>query len=40
MKEILDDRSGDGGVAGLELEDGQPVAMKRGGKRDRLAAGI
>ncbi|TEB21929.1 hypothetical protein FA13DRAFT_757644 [Coprinellus micaceus] len=30
MKEILDDRSGDGGVAGLELEDGRPVAMKRG----------
>lgn len=32
MKEILDDHSGEGGAAGLELEDGKPVAMKRGGK--------
>lgn len=26
----LEELSGDGGVAGLELEDGKPVAMKRG----------
>jgi hypothetical protein len=29
----LDEHSGDGGSAGLELENGQPVAMKRGGER-------
>jgi hypothetical protein len=26
----LEGRSGDGGAAGLELENGKPVAMKRG----------
>jgi hypothetical protein len=26
----LEDHSGDGGAAGLELENGKPVAMKRG----------
>ncbi|KAJ3503205.1 hypothetical protein NMY22_g18329 [Coprinellus aureogranulatus] len=31
MKEMLENRSGEGGTAGLELEDGKPVAMKRGG---------
>lgn len=30
LLEKLEGRSGDGGVAGLELEDGKPVAMKRG----------
>lgn len=30
MRAILDERSGEGGAAGLELEDGKPVAMKRG----------
>ncbi|TFK49622.1 hypothetical protein OE88DRAFT_1736625 [Heliocybe sulcata] len=30
LKRALEDMSGDGGSAGLELEDGQPVAMKRG----------
>jgi len=28
----LEGISGDGGAAGLELEDGRPVAMKRGVK--------
>lgn len=26
----MEGRSGDGGSAGIELEDGKPVAMKRG----------
>lgn len=30
LREKLEGRSGDGGAAGLELEDGKPVAMKRG----------
>ncbi|EPQ52618.1 hypothetical protein GLOTRDRAFT_112028 [Gloeophyllum trabeum ATCC 11539] len=30
LKSALEDMSGEGGAAGLELEDGQPVAMKRG----------
>ena len=30
LRQKLEGRSGDGGVAGLELEDGKPVAMKRG----------
>ncbi|KAH6897897.1 hypothetical protein BKA70DRAFT_1437824 [Coprinopsis sp. MPI-PUGE-AT-0042] len=30
LRQILEDRSGDGGASGLELEDGAPVAMKRG----------
>jgi hypothetical protein len=29
LREKLEGRSGDGGAAGLELEDGKPVAMKR-----------
>jgi hypothetical protein len=31
MMARLEDHSGEGGAAGLELEDGQAVAMKRGG---------
>jgi hypothetical protein len=31
MMARLEENSGDGGAAGLELEDGQAVAMKRGG---------
>ena len=30
LREKLEGRSGDGGAAGLELENGSPVAMKRG----------
>lgn len=30
----LEEMSGDGGAAGLELEDGKPVAMKRGVKNN------
>ncbi|KZT18135.1 hypothetical protein NEOLEDRAFT_1173717 [Neolentinus lepideus HHB14362 ss-1] len=30
LKRALEEMSGEGGQAGLELEDGQPVAMKRG----------
>jgi len=30
----LEGRSGDGGAAGLELENGKPVAMKRGVKNN------
>lgn len=30
LREKLEGRSGDGGAAGLELEGGKPVAMKRG----------
>jgi hypothetical protein len=30
----LEEMSGDGGAAGLELEDGKPVAMKRGVKQN------
>lgn len=30
LREKLEGRSGDGGTAGLELEGGKPVAMKRG----------
>ena len=30
LRQKLEDISGGGGEAGLELEDGQPVAMKRG----------
>ncbi|KDQ57109.1 hypothetical protein JAAARDRAFT_35711 [Jaapia argillacea MUCL 33604] len=30
LKKTLEDMSGDGGEAGLELEGGEPVAMKRG----------
>jgi hypothetical protein len=29
LREKLESRSGDGGAAGLEFEDGKPVAMKR-----------
>ena len=29
LREKLEGRSGDGGAAGLELEDGKPAAMKR-----------
>ncbi|KAI9754751.1 MAG: hypothetical protein M1815_005450 [Lichina confinis] len=32
VRRRLDEMSGDGGEAGLELEDGRPVAMKRGVK--------
>lgn len=30
MRSIMEGLSGDGGAAGAELEDGKPVAMKRG----------
>jgi hypothetical protein len=30
LRQKLEGMSGDGGAAGLELEDGKPVAMKRG----------
>jgi len=30
LRQKLESMSGDGGAAGLELEDGKPVAMKRG----------
>ena len=30
LRTKLEGRSGDGGAAGLELENGKPVAMKRG----------
>ena len=30
LRQKLEGRSGDGGAAGLELEGGKPVAMKRG----------
>lgn len=30
LRQKLEDISGGGGTAGLELEDGQPTAMKRG----------
>ena len=30
----LEEMSGDGGASGLELEDGKPVAMKRGVKNN------
>jgi hypothetical protein len=30
LREKLEEISGDGGVSGLELENGKPVAMKRG----------
>jgi len=32
LQEKLEGISGEGGAAGLELENGQPVAMKRGVK--------
>jgi hypothetical protein len=32
LQRLLEERSGDGGAAGLELENGEPVAMKRGGE--------
>ena len=32
LRAKLEGRSGDGGAAGLELEDGKPAAMKRGVK--------
>ena len=34
MRQALEGISGEGGEAGLELEDGQPVAMKRGVKNN------
>ena len=34
LREKLDAMSGDGGAAGLELEDGQPVSMKRSVKNN------
>ncbi|EXJ75340.1 uncharacterized protein A1O5_02036 [Cladophialophora psammophila CBS 110553] len=30
MRQAMENLAGDGGEAGLELEDGKPVAMKRG----------
>ena len=30
LREKLEGRSGGGGASGIELEDGKPVAMKRG----------
>lgn len=30
LRQKLEGVSGEGGAAGLELEDGQPVSMKRG----------
>ncbi|KAI9854804.1 MAG: hypothetical protein M1824_006559 [Vezdaea acicularis] len=34
LRAKLEERSGDGGSAGLELEDGNPVSMKRGVKNN------
>ncbi len=34
LRQKLDGIAGDGGEAGLELEDGQPVSMKRGVKNN------
>ena len=34
LREKLEAMSGDGGAAGLELEDGQPVSMKRSVKNN------
>ena len=34
LRQKLEARSGDGGEAGLEFEDGKPVAMKRGVKEN------
>ena len=34
LRQKLEAMSGDGGAAGLELEDGQPVSMKRGVKNN------
>ena len=34
IRRRLEERSGDGGVAGMELEDGKPVAMKRSVKEN------
>ena len=34
LRAKLEGRSGEGGAAGLELENGQPVAMKRGVKNN------
>ena len=34
MRQKLEGISGEGGEAGLELEDGRPVAMKRGVKNN------
>lgn len=34
LRAKLEGRSGEGGAAGLELEDGKPVAMKRGVKQN------
>ena len=34
MRQALEGISGEGGEAGLELEGGQPVAMKRGVKNN------
>lgn len=34
LRRKLEARSGDGGEAGLELEGGKPVAMKRGVKEN------
>lgn len=30
LREKLEDMSGEGGASGIELENGKPVAMKRG----------
>ena len=32
MRQAMEGTAGDGGEAGLELEDGKPVSMKRGVK--------
>lgn len=34
LRQKLEAMSGDGGAAGLELEDGQPVSMKRSVKNN------
>ncbi|KAI9836621.1 MAG: hypothetical protein M1819_001255 [Sarea resinae] len=34
LRQKLEGRSGDGGAAGIELEDGQPVSMKRSVKNN------
>lgn len=34
LRQKLEGRSGEGGAVGLELEDGKPVAMKRGVKQN------
>lgn len=36
MMARMEERSGEGGAAGLELENGEPVSMKRGGELSPL----